>query len=299
MLISPFSLEEIKNIPAFEMQQLQFIEASDGVPLAYYPFETETEPKEAVIFYHGGGLYNNRTYQWVGLNLRKKYSIATYMADIRGHGHSGGERGDAPSIEQVYKDIDSLINLVKTKHPNIKIYLAGHSSGAGLILNYSQYNKSSGINGYIFLAPYLGPMSDINRKHDNIGQSFVKKVRTWVYILNHFVSFNWLKHIKSVYFNYPQDLLESDPLIVPAYTYTMSCATSPYDPKNLFENLEKPFAIFASELDEQFIPEKTVKYLDLAKKVQDKSTAEIVPGAKHISILLEAPELINKAIRAL
>ena len=265
----PFSFEEIQSLP---------------------PIIPEN-PSAIVIFYHGAGLYTNKTHQWIGLQLQKEFNVGCYMVDIRGHGHSGGPRGDTPTIEQVWKDVDTFVENVKHRHPDLPLYLAGHSSGSGLLLNYNAFSKKSDdIQGYIFIAPYLGPNSGTLKEHKNPQQNFVKKMRLWVYILNSLISWNFLQHIHAVFFNYPAFLLKEDPLIVTSYSYAMSAATTPYEVQKLFAQLTKPFAIYIGQYDEQFLPEKVVAY----KKEQ--AIAEIVPQEKHLSILLKTPELIAKTI---
>ncbi len=288
----PFSVKEINQLPDFNLTKPEFVESTDKTKLAYYTF-MPNNPTNIVIFYHGSGLYNNKIYQSVGLKLKEK-NIGCYMVDLRGHGLSEDKRGDAPSIKQVWQDVDTIVNLVKQEHPNSKIYLAGHSSGAGLLINYNAFKNNLDIAGYIFLAPYLGPMSKTIKADAKPYGNFVIKARIWVFILNQIFNSNWLKHVPAVYFNNTQEQ-KNDPLIVPHYTYTMSSATTPYNTKELFEKLKTPFAIYIGEQDEQFIPEKTVEYKQYSP-VSEESTAQILPNAKHLSILLEAPDLIAKEL---
>lgn len=294
---SPFSFDEIEAIPDFNLKKPEYLLACDNQKLAYYSFLPENFT-QVVIFLHGAGLYNNKTYQSIGLKLSQS-DIACYMLDLRGHGYSQGPRGDSPTIEHVYKDIDSLISLVKSKHANTQIYLAGHSSGAGLILNYNNYHNNNVISGYFLFAPYLGPQSGTLIEHKDKSHSFVKKFRLWVYILNNILNINAFKHITSVVFNYPKEILDQDPLIVSSYSYTMSCATTPYDINLLFSKVDKPFGIYIGEFDEQFIPEKVVAYKKLVNTVSDKSISQIIPGDKHLSILLSIPDIIKRDISKL
>lgn len=289
-LASPFSFEELKTIQPRELQKPYFLTASDGIRLAYYPFVSKN-PTALVIFYHGAGLYSNKALQWLAQELQEKYTLGCYLIDVRGHGHSEGIRGDTPRIEQVWHDVDTVVEHVKKIHPDIPLFLAGHSSGSGLLINYNAYGKTTDkVNGYLFLAPYLGPNSGTLKEHKNPEQNFVKKARVWVYILNSIFSWDFLKHIHAVFFNYPQYVLEEDPLIVTSYSYAMSSATTPYETNKLFMQLKKPFALYIGQDDEQFIPEKVVAF----KK--ENSIAEIIPSAKHLSIFLQTPELIAKAI---
>lgn len=289
----PFSFKELNSIERFDLIKPQFLKASDGVQLAYYPFLNH-HAKEVVILYSGAGLYGNKAYQWVAKTLKEKYGIGCYIFDIRGHGNSQGPRGDAPSIERVWVDVAEAIKLVKKENPNSKLYLVGHSSGAGLIINYAANTKEKAEDGYIFLAPYLGPKSDTAKLDQNSDACFIKSVRTWVYILGAIFPNSFITHFKAVFFNYPDNILRSDPLILPFYTHAMSCATTPYEIDLLLKKIDKPVGIFIGKNDEQFTPEKVIVYKDL---INNRVRAEVVENAAHLSILLQAPELISAYIK--
>lgn len=289
----PFSFEEINSIEEFELTKPSFLQASDNIKLAYYNFINPNH-KEIVVLYPGAGLYGNKTYQWFAKTLNEKYGIGCYIFDIRGHGNSQGPRGDAPSINRVLLDVAESVEFIKEKNPNSKIYLTGHSSGAGLIINYAANTEKKLENEYIFLAPYLGPKSNTARIHKNANESFVKSVRIWVYILGSIFSNSFAKHLKAIFFNYSDTILKSDPLILPFYTYVMSCVTTPYEVNLLLKKIDKPVEIYIGENDEQFLPEKIIAYKNL---INTPVHAEIVDNATHLSILLNAPKLISEYIR--
>jgi len=292
--IDPFSFKEIDSIEGFELTKPQFLKTSDETELAYYPFLNSSSNKEIVILYPGAGLYGNKTYQWVAKTLRDTYGIGCYLFDIRGHGNSQGPRGDAPSIERVWLDVKQAIDLVKKENPEAKIYLAGHSSGAGLIINYAANAQESIEEGYIFLAPYLGPKSDTAKLDMPSNKSFIKNVRVWVYIVGSIFPKSFVTHCTALYFNYPDAVLKSDPLILSSYTYVMSCATTPYELDPLLKKIDKPVGIFIGSNDEQFIPEKVIAY---KKLINAPVHTEIVEDAAHLSILIQAPKLIADYIK--
>lgn len=91
------------------------------------------------IFYHGGGAHSGAGYAHLAAGLRDGSGVAVYTPDIRGHGHSQGERGDAPSTEQLFRDVDGFVDLVRGAHPDRPLFVGGHSSGAGLVLNYATW----------------------------------------------------------------------------------------------------------------------------------------------------------------
>jgi len=255
----PFSLKEVQALPDFALIAPQFMKASDDVQLAYYPFVRD-DNTTITILYAGAGLYGNKAYQWVAKRLNEDHNIGCYMVDLRGHGHSQGERGDAPSVERVWQDVREIVEFVKHNHPGKPLYLVGHSSGAGLIINYAAQTADSKEDGYIFLAPFLGPKSNTDKKHDHSDERFIKSVRPWIYALGMMFPNSWFIHCKALFFNYSDELLQQDPLILPYYTYAMSCATTPYDIETLLPKLRKPTSIYIGAQDEQFIPEAVIAY---------------------------------------
>ncbi len=287
-----FSFKEIEAIEPFDMIEPSFLQASDGAQLAYYKFANPTD-KNIVVLYAGAGLYGNKTYQWVAKKLHEQYDIGCYIFDIRGHGHSQGEPGDAPSIAIVLNDVNSAVQFVKGQHSHAKIYLTGHCSGAGLLINYAAHQETKLEDGYIFIAPYLGPKSNILQQHANPDENFVKSVRSWIYSLGLLFPSSPMIHWNAIFFNYPNRISQADSLIVSAYSYVMSCATTPYDAAELLKKIDKPTAIFVGDHDEQFISEKVISYKDF---IDAPVQAQIIKGSGHLSILLQAPELISSFI---
>ena len=81
--------------------------ASDNTKLAYREYVPE-EISAVLLFYHGGGAHSgvNSGYEHIGNGLSSRFNIAVITPDIRGHGDSEGERGDTPSTEQVFDDVN-------------------------------------------------------------------------------------------------------------------------------------------------------------------------------------------------
>jgi len=160
--------------------------ASDGVELAVHIYEPSAASKKknsnsnhnsnhnhsntALVFYHGGGAHAGAGYQHLAGGLAERYAVTVYLPDLRGHGSSGGPRGDAPSKEQVWKDVDAVLEFVAetNKKNKVNIFLGGHSSGGGLIVNYATERRqrkqdaaAAGvvvvpIGGYVLVSPELG-----------------------------------------------------------------------------------------------------------------------------------------------
>lgn len=285
-----FSLNEIQSSERKELMPLEFIKASDGVPLAFRAYRP-SHAKAILIFYHGAGAHSGLLYNHIGIGLRDGYQIGVYMPDVRGHGHSGGDRGDAPSKEQVWNDISEVVNHVRTLHPEVPIFLGGHSAGAGLVLNYSSWELRENIEGYALIAPYLGFRSKTNREHDGENYQF-STVNVAKFIINSITQGLLFSHSKAVEFNFPESVVTRNPEIVTFNTVTMSNAVTPGSPSTQLYKLKR-FSLWIGDEDEAFEPSKVAAFAESnSHKYADKDIG-IIDGANHFSIILESAELIG------
>lgn len=294
-MVTPFSFHLPDQIKSFTPKSPQYIKATDGVELAYYDF-IPTQLNALMIFYHGGGTWSTRLYQYMAQQLAQKYNIGSYLFDIRGHGNSQGPRGDAPSPEQVWRDISCAIDFVSSKHFHHQIILAGHSAGAGLLLNYNNWYKHPAVKGYIMLAPFLGAQSGTNYEHRDPAKRFVKHIRFLPLIINVLSRGFLCAHIPVIFFNYPKHQKLSDKHLLESYTCAMATAITPRDPKKLFEQLDRPFVMVIGANDEQFIPEKVITYANCALRVRAQSHVSVLPNSTHLSIVVDAVDIIGQAI---
>lgn len=286
-----FSLAEIKNAGKKELAPMQYIAASDGTALAlrsYLPLQA----KAVLIFYHGAGAHSGLSYNHLAVGLRDDFAIATYTPDLRGHGGSGGDRGDAPSDEQVWRDINSLITHVRDQHPMLPVFLGGHSGGAGLTLNYSSWAERLPLDGYLFLAPYLGYRSETSYDKDDSERYQFASINLASFMINKFSGGLLLGHSKAVTFDYPTSVLESNPEIVAFNTINMSKATTPYSPDRQLSALNS-FGLWTGREDEVFDPEKVTRFAKQHSDIKAHKEIRIVNDTNHFSIILEASQLIG------
>jgi pimeloyl-ACP methyl ester carboxylesterase len=289
-----FSFEEIRDSGTISIGPPAYISASDGVPLAYYAIPA-SQPAAALIFIHGGGAYSGSGYQYLARDLSENYHVSVYLLDLRGHGNSEGPRGDAPSANQVLKDLDLFIETIHRQNESLPLYLGGHSSGGGLMLNYLSNFNDTGVKGYIFLSPHLGYKSKTERK--NVQNPFAT-VKTSLFVINGMTQGKKHGNTQAVFFNYPEAILRETPLLITAITVNMALAITPTNPQSQFKGLGKPFGLFIGENDELFIPEKVFSYGDLpGENIKSESVCQIVAGAKHLSILTGAGQLIGDFIQ--
>lgn len=289
----PFSFTEILS-PTNEPDKHELVKvmASDGVELSikiYEPSKPSATPI-SLLFYHGGGAYSGGGYQHLAKGLSEKYGITVYLPDIRGHGISGGARGDAPSKEQVWRDIDTALGFVAKRQEAGKIYLGGHSSGGGLVVNYAREKnnpKVDMLDGYILVSPELGYLSGTARPD----RKEFAKANILAFIANGI--FGVLGHNKAVQFAYPDELLEADKGLVNFNTVNMANAITPEAPKEQLESMTaegaKPVGLWVGADDELFVAEKVADFVPTSSQ----NIGEVLPEKNHLGILVQIHEQIG------
>jgi alpha-beta hydrolase superfamily lysophospholipase len=274
----------------------EYLAASDGVRLAYYSF-TKNRKRPGIIVFHGGGAHATAGYQFLAERLFSKNGYNVYLFDLRGHGKSEGKRGDTPYVNRVYQDIKEIIAHVRALTDG-RVYVIGHSSASGMLLNYYSWleknsDMTSDASGYIFISPEFGYRSKTARK----GRREFARVKRWIFVVAGMtggrIGGNWY----AVYFNYPPEVLASDPLLIDRITRNMSVAQTPDEPAKQFAGIRRPFAIFIGSNDELMDPEKVIAYAAYSSlPIRQKSTARILNGAGHLSAIWRSSDAVGALV---
>jgi alpha-beta hydrolase superfamily lysophospholipase len=102
---------------------------ADGTVLYRQRWLPDSEPRAVVVLVHGLGEHSGR-YRHVAVALTASgYAVLTF--DLRGHGRSGGRRGDTR-----LDDIGRLVDEAARAFPDRPCFLYGHSLGGLLVLTY-------------------------------------------------------------------------------------------------------------------------------------------------------------------
>lgn len=286
-----FSFSDIENTVVDSTILNINIESYDGTIIHGYQFIPKQKSIAKLVFLHGGGAHSKLGYLQLAKTLRDRFYIETILVDIRGHGYSDGLQGDCPSVKSLYKDISASIKKIK-KHSNIPVYLGGHSSGCGLMLNYSSWKKREALEGYLFISPALGYKSNTEK----LNAVNFTEVKIGKFVLNGITQGLVMRHSKAVFFNYPQKILNEHPLMVTAISVNMSKALTPYNPQKQIQKINKPIAVFIGEDDELFDPIKVVEYVENKPVKNQKTIAKIIDNQTHLSILNEIGFNIGETI---
>jgi acylglycerol lipase len=291
----PFSLQQLQEATegAQPPPKPEKVTATDGVELAVRSYLPKDRPPRAIlVFLHGGGAHSGAGYQHIGQGLcSSEYDLAVYMPDLRGHGASGGPRGDAPSAEQVLKDVTSVLDYAKAAHINgLPLFLGGHSSGGGLVVNYSAWTERlATLSGYVLLSPQLGYLADTMRPAADKKQEFAT-VSILPFIVNGITGM--LGHNKAVRFRYGPEVLKDEGM-VSFNTVNMANAITPTAPKDHFRAMNLPLGLWVGADDELFIADKVVAFVETIDKPGDGTCGVVIPSEKHLGILVSAHRFLG------
>jgi alpha-beta hydrolase superfamily lysophospholipase len=267
-----------------------YVHASDGTPLAYFAF-LPAKPVASLVFYHGSGAHSTAGYLPLGRDLAERYAVATYLVDIRGHGSSGGPRGDAPGVGQVWDDTRTVVDFVHAQHPDVPEYVGGHSAGAALVLN-SVARLDRTVAGYVLLAPDFGLRSGTTRQS---GASNFVTVCQRPFVAHAVTGGVLDAHAPAIGFAYTEAQIRSAGL-VPRYTVTMALALGGERSASILAGLDRPLGVWIGSLDEVFDPAKVLDYAASAGGTE--LTREEITGADHLGVLEDGAASIGPWIDA-
>jgi acylglycerol lipase len=111
------------------------ITASDGTPLLVRTWPAAGTPWASALVVHGVGEHSGR-YARMGSILARSGVEATAF-DLRGHGGSGGRRGDVERWDDHLDDIALLLSRVRADGAARPVALVGHSMGGLLAAEYA------------------------------------------------------------------------------------------------------------------------------------------------------------------
>lgn len=106
---------------------VQKFDGKDGLRIAYRSW-LPAGPAKAVVVIVPGFNSHSGYYGWTAERLVAS-GLAVYAVDLRGRGHSDGERFYVDSIDDYANDVGGLVRLAKAAHPGLKLFLLGHSAG--------------------------------------------------------------------------------------------------------------------------------------------------------------------------
>jgi acylglycerol lipase len=125
-------------------------EMPDGAQLPYREWLPCDAPETVVLALHG---INDSADAWEGPSaLFVAAGIAVIAPDQRGFGAASG-RGRWPGTEVMVQDALTMIAQMRARFPTARLYLAGESMGAAVLMVLAAKTAQLAVDGYILSAP--------------------------------------------------------------------------------------------------------------------------------------------------
>ncbi len=120
-----------KTLEHFEKE----FKTHDGTTIFYQVWRPEKEPKAVIQIIHGFAEHSNRYTNVVNTLVPEGYAI--YIADLRGHGRSEGERAYVPnSFNDYVIDQERFTEIITKAEGEKPLFLLGHSMGSYIAIMY-------------------------------------------------------------------------------------------------------------------------------------------------------------------
>jgi acylglycerol lipase len=142
------------------------ITASDGTVLEAAHWKSD-KPKAVIALVHGFGDHKDRFAHVAKQFTAKQMDVVA--VDMRGHGKSGGKRGDIPSYAQVLEDVEYMIRHCREQFIDLPIFLYGHSWGGAIALRFAMNENRMEISGLIATSPWLRLAFDPPKWKEKLG----------------------------------------------------------------------------------------------------------------------------------
>jgi alpha-beta hydrolase superfamily lysophospholipase len=163
----------VDNLVAGVKEIQEHFKMTDSFDLFCRHWRAVGEMKKSIICIHGIGGHSG-FFRVMGQDLAEE-GIEVYALDLRGFGNSKEEalpRGDISDFNRHLQDVDEVVDFVRKRHPENKVYMFGWSLGALYTLWYSA-NYPHSLDGIILAAPAI-KMGCLMPKRDYIKIPFLR-----------------------------------------------------------------------------------------------------------------------------
>jgi alpha-beta hydrolase superfamily lysophospholipase len=142
--------------PVFVQEEYRTFRTSDGVDLSYTCWsERPRAPARRIVAILPGIGFHSRPYRVVATSLDLPNSLYAAL-DFRGHGLSGGPRGEMGEPGRMEQDIVEWLADLRSLAPGAPLVLLGESMGSAYALCYAIHH-SRDLSGLVLIGPALAP----------------------------------------------------------------------------------------------------------------------------------------------
>jgi acylglycerol lipase len=115
-------------------------EGVGGLNIFVRSWRPDGPARGVVVIVHGFNSHSGH-YLWVADQLVAG-GLAVYALDLRGRGHSDGERFWVDKVTDYVSDVHTLVQLAKSREPGLPVFLLGHSAGGVISCVYTLEHQS-------------------------------------------------------------------------------------------------------------------------------------------------------------
>jgi acylglycerol lipase len=123
-----------------------------GVELFWQGWLPAGDPRGVLLLCHGLGEHSGRYANVVDALVPDGWAV--YGVDHRGHGRSSGRRAHLRRYADWLDDFDGFRRAVVARHPDLPVFLLGHSMGGQIALAYALDHQPD-LSGLVLSAPAL------------------------------------------------------------------------------------------------------------------------------------------------
>lgn len=238
--------------------------------------------RDAIILLHGV-MGDARRLDSAAALLHAATGATVVRPDLRGHGLSGGPRGDVDRIGRYEQDVAELVVAVRREHPDGRVVLAGHSMGGGIAMRYADRSSLPPVDGYLLLAPHLGATSPTSRprRAPAGGPEAPMKLhvkRTIGLVMLNVLGIRALNGLETLYFNVGEEFP------IRAYSYRAMAGMAPEDHRRALQADARPMLVVVGAGDEAFDASAYPAVIGLHRN----GRTVVVPGVGHDGIVTSA-----------
>lgn len=244
-------------------------EGIKGLKIYYQAWFPET-PKAVIQIVHGFGSHSGRYLNVVNELVPLDYAI--YADDHRGHGKSEGKRNYVDSFDQYVEDEKLLYEIIKKQHPNLPIFMLGHSMGSFIAIHFTKKYENL-LSGLILSGTGTSPRKDVSRFKKFMAK-FISKIIPHMKISTG-LDAKFLSHDPKVVIAYEQDPLVHAKKITAKLGYEMLKFFK--DIPTIIDNFKLPLLIQCGSEDKLLAGAEVLKDMFT---MEDK-TVKIYDGLYH------------------
>jgi acylglycerol lipase len=245
------------------------IKSEDGLSLFVRSWRPDAKARGAVAIIPGFNAHSGY-YGWVGEQFASS-GLAAYAVDLRGRGHSDGERFYVEKFSDYVSDAAALVSLIKEREPGLPVFMLGHSAGGVVACIYTLEHATE-----------LAGLICESFAHEIPAPDFVLAVFKGV---SHLAPHAHILHLKNEQFSRDPKVIEfmnQDPLIAHETQPTKTLAEMVRADERLkrdFPKITLPLLIIHGTADQATKPSGSRRFFDAAGS-RDK-TLKLYEGYFH------------------